>query len=334
MNQEDTSKIIKGCWQFSAGHSSQFNKEHAIQDLISFADEGITTFDCADIYTGVEELLGQFRVAYRTRRGEEALQRIRIHTKFVPDLAMLPHVNRAYIEGIVDRSLMRLGVQQLDLVQFHWWDFTIPGHQHAASILLELKREGKVRRIGVTNYDAHHLQELLEEGIPVETNQVQYSLLDQRPATGLKTVPTVDLLCYGTVAGGFLSERFLDAQEPRDNIENRSLAKYKLIIDEAGGWEVFQVLLHALSTVAQKHGVSMSAIATKFVLTQPNVRAAILGGSIRHKDDMLASLRCSLDKSDLSLLSAHSSPLRGNVYELERDREGPHGRIMRYNLNQ
>jgi hypothetical protein len=57
--------------------------------MIAFADAGITTFDCADIYTGVEAMIGDFRAEYERVRGAEALSKIKVHTKFVPDLGNL-----------------------------------------------------------------------------------------------------------------------------------------------------------------------------------------------------------------------------------------------------
>ncbi len=72
-------------------------------------------------------MIGQFRLAYRSLRGQEALNRIRVHTKFVPDLAVLPTITKAYVEGVIDTSLKRLNLERLDLVQFHWWAYDIDG---------------------------------------------------------------------------------------------------------------------------------------------------------------------------------------------------------------
>ncbi|WP_204268875.1 aldo/keto reductase, partial [Escherichia coli] len=71
----------------------------------------VTSFDCADHYTGVEELIGDFRRAY-----PELATRIQIHTKYVPDWDALPGLKRADTVGIIDRSLKRLAVDALDVV--------------------------------------------------------------------------------------------------------------------------------------------------------------------------------------------------------------------------
>src|SRR5438876_10870341 len=143
--------------------------------LPRFVEAGITTFDCADIYTGVEALIGSFRRAYPSlARG------VQVHTKFVPDVSELNTLERRYVEAIIDRSLRRLGMECLDLVQFHWWDFALPRYVDTALELDRLRRAGKIARLGVSNFDTRHLQELVAAGVPVVAHQLQYSLRDER----------------------------------------------------------------------------------------------------------------------------------------------------------
>jgi hypothetical protein len=106
----------------------------AVADMFAFAESGVTAFDCADIYTGVEELIGQFLRAWRDRHGGDA-PAIRVHTKCVPDQDALASLARADIERSVDRSLRRLGVERLDLVQLDWRDFDVTGAVEAAQHL-------------------------------------------------------------------------------------------------------------------------------------------------------------------------------------------------------
>ena len=176
----EISRVIRGGWQLAGGHGA-VRSDDPIADMIAFADAGITTFDCADIYTGVEELIGRFRLRYRELRVQGALDRIRVHTKFVPDLEVLPRITKAYVEGVIDQSLRRLNLECLDLVQFHWWDYDAPRWLEAAQWLGELRREGKIRQIGGTNFDTDHMLAIIEGGVPLVSMQVQYSLLDARP---------------------------------------------------------------------------------------------------------------------------------------------------------
>jgi aryl-alcohol dehydrogenase-like predicted oxidoreductase len=333
------SRVLRGGWQLAGGHGP-VEEERAIGDMAAFVEAGVATFDCADIYTGVEEMIGRFRARMLRERGAEALSAFKVHTKFVPDWNDLARVDRAYVRGIIDRSLTRLGQDRLDLVQFHWWNYAVPGAVQAALILKELQAEGKIDRLGGTNFDTAQSRALLDAGVPLVSMQVQYSLLDNRPEHGLVGLCAergMKLLCYGTVAGGFLSERWLGRPEPDEAFANRSLTKYKLIIDDFGGWDLFQELLATLQRIGRKHGVSIPVVATRWVLDQPEVAGAIVGARYaEHLPDTLTVFRFALDAEDrdaiAAVLALRMGP-EGDTFALERDREGRHGRIMKYNLN-
>ncbi|MBT6206242.1 MAG: aldo/keto reductase [Alphaproteobacteria bacterium] len=333
-----TPRLIKGGWQLSAGHSDT-PKNSALDDMMVFVDAGITAFDCADIYTGVEELIGSFVTRLTNERGAQARAALKIQTKFVPDLDALPTMDRAQVTTIIERSLQRLQVERLDLVQFHWWDHTIPGREETGAMLVELQRAGKIDRLAGCNDDAENLGALVNSGFPAVSNQVQFSLLDQRPtaeAPVFKKIGT-PLICYGVLAGGFLTERWLGATEPAEPLETRSHRKYLLVIEEFGGWALFQELLRTLDGIARRHGTGIANVATRWVLDQPGVAAAIIGA--RHTSQLADNLKTfdlALDDQDHAALNAVTSRRQGPagpVFALERDREGPHGEIMAYNLN-
>jgi aryl-alcohol dehydrogenase-like predicted oxidoreductase len=333
------SRVIRGGWQLAGGHGP-VDSGAAIDDMAAFCDAGIITFDCADIYIGVEELVGRFRAEYAARRGAAALARLKVHTKFVPDLPMLPRMSRGYVQSVIDRSLQRLGLERLDLVQFHWWDYAVPGCLEAALWLTELQGAGKIDLIGGTNFDTPHVEALAATGVPLKALQVQYSVLDQRPENGLAAACRrlgVHLLCYGTVAGGFIGEAWLGRPEPVGPLENRSLTKYKLIIEDFGGWDLFQELLGTLQRVGRRHGTGLAAVASRYILQKPGVAAVIIGARNRkHLAENLALGRLRLEPRDLAEISAVLAESRGpggDVFSLERDRTGRHGSIMRYDLN-
>ena len=333
------SRVIRGGWQLAGGHGA-VDRAQAVADLAACADAGLLTFDCADIYAGVEELLGAFRSDYARRHGAEALARVKVHTKCVPDLALLPRLKKADVRAIVDRSLQRLRQERLDLVQFHWWDYAIPGCLEAAHWLDELRRDGKIDLLGGTNFDTEHVERFAAAGIPMVAMQVQYSLLDHRPEHGFTEACRrhgIQLLCYGAVAGGFLGEKWLGAPEPRAPLENRSLTKYKLIIDDFGGWPLFQQLLQVLHTIAERHDVDIATVASRAILDRPQVAAVIVGA--RNRAHLAANLRIGAirltdrDRSEIAAVLARRSGPDGDVFALERDRGGRHGAIMKYNLN-
>jgi aryl-alcohol dehydrogenase-like predicted oxidoreductase len=332
-------RVIRGGWQLAGGHGA-IDRDRAIADMAAFVDAGIDTFDCADIYTGVEEMIGAFREALLRTRGAAALAALKVHTKFVPDWDRLGRLAKTDVEAIIDRSLRRLKAERLDLVQFHWWNYAAPGLEEAGLWLVELQRAGKIDRIGGTNFDAPHAERLIRAGVPLVSMQTQYSLLDHRPGNGLAALcarTEMKLLCYGTLAGGFLSERWLGRPEPVEPQPNRSLVKYKLIIEDWGGWALFQELLAALDKIGRKHGVSIAAVATRHVLDRPHVAGAIVGARYaEHLPETLKVFAVRLDAEDRAALDAVLARRKGpegDAYTLERDREGRHGRIMKYNLN-
>lgn len=335
----EISRMIRGGWQLSGGHG-EVDREKAIADMALFLDRGVTAFDCADIYTGVEEMYGDFRARLLRERGAEAAARFKVHTKLVPDWDRLGRVDRAYVEGIIDRSLARLKVERLDLVQFHWWNYAAPGMIETALMLDELRRAGKIAHLAGTNFDTPTSRAILDAGVPMVSMQVQYSLLDARPENGLVALGRdrgMQLLCYGVLAGGFLSEAWLGKPEPADGLTNRSLIKYKLIIDDFGGWALFQELLQALGRVAGKHGVTIPAVAARWTLDRPGVAAVIIGARYAsHLDGALGMFAFALDADDRAAIEAvlgkRQGP-EGDTFALERDKDGRHGRIMKYNLN-
>jgi aryl-alcohol dehydrogenase-like predicted oxidoreductase len=236
--------------------------------------------------------------------------------------------------------LQRLGVEQLDMVQFHWWDFSVPRYVETAMQLDRLRRAGKLARLAVTNFDTPHLDEIVTAGVQVVAHQLQYSLVDDRPNIRMVEYcrdKGIALLCYGTVLGGFLTERWLGKPAPRGQLQNRSLVKYKLIIDDFGGWDLFQELLQVLATAAAKHGTDIATIASRAMLDRPEAAAVIVGAiNTAHlqSHEQIGSVQ--LDAEDLGAIAAVTDYRRGpreDVYVLERDRTGRHGQIMKYQLS-
>ena len=333
------SRVIKGGWQLAGGHGA-IDQAEAIADMTAFCEAGITTFDCADIYTGVEEMIGTFRTAYTNSHGAEAAQALRVHTKYVPNLTELNTLSRADVEAAIDTSLSRLRTDALDLVQFHWWDYAQGDYLEVAGWLGALHKAGKIRNVGATNFDTARSLAMVEAGVPLVSVQVQYSLLDNRPARKMVDAFAphgVQLICYGSVAGGLLSDRWLGQAELKEPHENRSLTKYKLIIDEIGGWDLFQDLLGALRTIADRHGTDIATVASRAVLYCEGVAAVIVGARNRsHLPRNLEIAALSLtdaDRAEIQSVLKRATDVPGDVYEVERDRHGRHGAIMKYNLN-
>lgn len=328
------SRLLKGGWHLAGGHGN-VDPAQAVADMAEFVEAGITSFDCADHYTGVEQLIGNFR-----RERPDLSAKLQIHTKYVPDLGALPTHSRADVVRIIDRSLLRLGVERLDLVQFFWWDWKIKGAVEAGLVLNDLQRAGKIRLLGVTNFNTDQLAELVEGGMNVGVNQIQYSLVDRRPDYRMRAwcrEHDIAILTYGHLLGGFFSAEWLDRPEPHPPFVNRSHTKYKLIIEDFGGWELFQRLLRTLADIGAQYGVGIGEVALRWTLDRPGVAGCIVGAtSTRHLAANARVFSFSLSESDrarIALVTDERSGPQGDCYQLENDRTGRHGSIMRYNQN-
>ena len=329
-------RVINGGWQLSAGHALEkpLDMTDAAAAFNRLIDLGFDTFDCADIYTGVEDFFGSI---IRERR-MAGLRLPQIHTKFVPDLNDLANVNAAYVENIITRSLKRLGVERLDAVQFHWWNYEVPGMVDVAGELVRLQEKGLIRLISTTNFNAVQLKKLLDAGIPVATNQCQYSVLDRRPAMRLEKLcrdTGVKLICYGTVAGGFMSEKWLGAPKPA-HFENRSLVKYALVIEDSLRWEGFQGLLALMKRIGDPLGLSIANVSTLWTLAQPEVAAAVIGTrNSRHVESNAKLIGRTLPEEVLAEINRYISDfptVDGDCFDLERLDGSKHRAIMRMNL--
>ncbi len=329
------SRILKGGWQLASGHGEAIDRERAVADMAAFVEAGVTSFDCADHYLGVEQMIGDFR-----RARPDLARRMQIHTKYVPDWDALPTLSRADTVRIIDRSLARLGVEALDLVQFFWWNWAVPGAVEAALVLKDLQQEGKIRHIGVTNFTTPQLAQMIDAGVPVVVNQLQYSLVDHRPersqldycrANGIAVVT------YGHLLGGFVSGDWIGAPEAVEPFANRSLRKYKLIVEDFGGWGLFQELLLALKAIGDRQGVGPGEVALRWTLDRPGIDGCIVGATstrnLARNTRVFDIALTDADRAALEAIRARRTGPAGDCYELENDRTGRHGRIMRPNQN-
>ena len=273
------SRALTGLWQVADIERKQglLDPEIGADNLQRYVDSRFDTFDMADHYGSAEIITGAL-----LRRVQPNGNRPIAFTKWCPSPSpMTADVVRA---GVQDR-LDRLGVDCIDLLQFHWWNFQHPAWLDALHELSALRKEGLIREIGVTNFDAAHLHLALADGIPLRTNQVSFSLLAHRASGSLADIcaeSPVRLLAYGTLCGGFLSEKWLDRAEPT-KIADWSKMKYKRFIDTAGGWDAFQGILDTANKIAGKHGVSIANVATRWVLDQPGVAGVIIGARLGEK---------------------------------------------------
>jgi len=227
------------------------------------------------------------------------------------------------VEAATDKALKRMDVSKIDLMQFHWWDYSDDEYITALKHFVTLQKQGKIRLLGLTNFDTIRLEKIVDDNkIAIVSNQVQFSLLDRRPLN--KMVPfckkhDIKLLCYGVVAGGLISDKYLGKPNPtKAELDTASLQKYYRVLKQCGGWTLFQQLLSELKKVSDKHKVSIVNVAQRWVLQQPQVGGIIIGtrlGLAQHIDENLNIFAFQLDEEDLTAIDSvlrMSSPLPGD----------------------
>jgi aryl-alcohol dehydrogenase-like predicted oxidoreductase/enamine deaminase RidA (YjgF/YER057c/UK114 family) len=269
------SRVVTGLWQIADMERNEgtVDLEQAAASMTAYADAGLTTFDMADHYGSAEDIAGIFASGYAGGRN------VRMLTKWVPEPG---GSSRETVRQAVQRSLDRLRTDCLDLLQYHAWNYADPTYLDDLFHLQALKDEGLIRHLGLTNFDTDHLGIVLASGIEIVSNQVCFSLLDQRASGDMAR------LC-------------------EDDLSTWSQMKYKRYIDTAGGWAPFQQLLTAVKATADRHGVSMANIASRYILEQPAVGAVIIGarlGQSEHVDNNRQLLHFALDDNDRETIGA------------------------------
>src|ERR687897_888129 len=297
-------RIVNGMWQVAGGHG-YIDHKLAIEDMIRYHDAGFTTWDLADIYGPAEDFIGDFRHKLLALKGsKEELNKVQALTKWVPQPQI---ITRSIVNENIQRSLNRMDVNSLDLLQFHWWDYNNPYYMDALRFLYNLRDRGTIKHVGLTNFDTERMQIMLDSDLRVISNQVQYSIIDRRPEvkmTPLCVKENISLLSYGTLCGGLISEHYLGKTQPSAaELDTLSLRKYMRMIEAWGGWNLFQELLSTLERIAQKYNVGIANVATRYILDKSAVAGVIIGvrlGIAEHRNNNAQVFNFSLDKSDVN----------------------------------
>ena len=296
------SRILTGLWQIAdmEKDGTILEPEETAKAMKPYCDAGLTSFDMADHYGSAEIIAGTFS------KKKLSANPVQLLTKWVPKQG---HKTKVDVRSAVELALERMQLDAIDLLQFHAWNYADPNWLDCLFWLQELKEEGFIRNIGLTNFDTAHLRIALTSGIDVVSNQVCYSLIDQRASGRMADLCkefSLKILAFGTLAGGFLSEKWVGHAEPSTGgLSTWSEMKYKRFIDVTGGWKKFQPLLRVLQEIAKKHAVSISNIAMKYILEKPSVGGVIIGARLGKKNYIKENLKVfeiELDEADKKVI--------------------------------
>ncbi len=306
----EISPIITGLWQIAdmERDGKALDPHVASKHMRPYLDNDFSTFDMADHYGSSEIIAGTFKKELQVESS------VQLFTKWVPKPGK---ISREDVRTAVQKALDRMQVASIDLLQFHAWYYPDASWLDGLFYLKELKDEGLIKHIGVTNFDAAHLRIALASGIPIISNQVCHSLIDTRASQNMADVCkqyNVKLLAFGTLAGGFLTDKWLGKPEPTfDELRTWSQMKYKRFIDAAGGWAPYQNLLQTVKAIADKHQASIANISSRYILENPAVAAVIIGarlGENEHISDNKRTLEIVLEPIDLEAIKKAQNLLK------------------------
>ncbi|KAI1818241.1 putative aryl-alcohol dehydrogenase [Poronia punctata] len=302
-------RLFNGFWQLSSPAWGAGSADAQDLSLAQLVQAGFTASDMADHYGDAELVYGQFR----NRLPQQIKEQVFAATKWCVFRRIGRPVTNEWVLDAVKERCRRLG-GRVELLQFHWYNYNAKEY---LDILVELVSITKthpelVGAIGLCNFDSDHVQEACEYlikktgAVGLVSNQVQFSVIDSRPLVRMCGVCErygLMLLTYGSLCGGFLSSQWQVECEPM--MYGRltpSQRKYLNMIQTWDDWNHFQDLLETLSTIAAKYKVTLSNVATRWVLQQPQVGAVIVGtrlGLTTHEKDNLAVFKFKLTAEDM-----------------------------------
>lgn len=302
----EVSAIAFGCWPIVGGANWGPQDEQDSQAALYAAFEaGITFYDTAEAYgSGLSEQLVAKTLG--GHRDEIILATKVSNTNFSP-----PALKQA-----CERSLQNLATDRIDLYQLHWPSRRYPIAE-TLQTLEELRREGKIRAYGLSNFGPQDLDEALHCGYTVSSNQMAYNLLFR--AVEHDVLPRceregISVLAYSPLMQGLLTGKFRDPdQVPESRARTRIYSgrhPESRHGEEGAETEAFGAI-EDIRKIAEKNGQSMLNLALAWLLKQPAMGSVIVGARNRRQGTAMAEAAAlDLDDATVHELSAATEPLK------------------------
>lgn len=267
----NVSVIGLGTWAIGGKFWGHTDEAAAIAAIRKAIDSGVNLIDTAPIYGEghSEEIIGK---AVKGRRHQVVIA-TKCGARFKgPDL--VNDLTPKSIRKEVEVSLKLLGTDVIDLYQCHFPDPNTPIEETMAE-MAKMKAEGKIRAIGVSNFDAVLLRRT-QKVAQIASNQVGYSMLNRGIENEL--IPfcleqDIGILAYGPMGGGILTGKY--KQKPK--FEGGDARTWFYNFYEEPLWSKVQALLKELEKIAARHGKPVSQVAVNWVRQQPGIASALVG---------------------------------------------------------
>jgi myo-inositol catabolism protein IolS len=265
------SPIALGCWQFAGDATwGPQDRRASIATVHAAFESGVTFFDSAEMYgAGLsEEILG------------EALRGRRDRTVIATKVHRTPMTGRAIREAC-EASLRRLQTDFVDLYQIHYWDRNVPVEE-CVQALLSLRKEGKIRAIGVSNSGTRDLSEMMLHAPPA-TNQMPYSLLWRAIEFEIQPLCVskgIGILAYSPLAQGLLSGTFRSPDEvPEGRARTRLFSRDRPQTrhGEPGREELAFAAVARIRALCAEASIPMTQASLAWLMDRPAIVAAVVG---------------------------------------------------------
>ncbi len=296
-----------GCWSFGGGQDDYWGQQdqQAVNEVVSAAlDQGINYFDTAEGYNEgrSEESLAQALSGKR----EQAV----ISTKITPS-----NTEPATLRQHCEASLRRLGSDYVDIYYVHWpiTEHSVPD---AFAMLMELKSEGKVRSVAVSNFGVQQLGEALATGAQIDLNQICYNLLSraiEAEIMPLCQAQNIGIVPYMPLMQGLLTGKYARVEEIPPNRRRTRHFQGDLAParhGEAGAEELTFHIVAQLRQIAAEENLPMSQLALAWTMARPGVTSVLVGARNRQQlEDNAQSAEVELSEQLMGRLDALTEPL-------------------------
>jgi aryl-alcohol dehydrogenase-like predicted oxidoreductase len=309
------SAIAYGNW---LTHGSQVEEDAALACVRQALDEGITTFDTADVYanTKAESVLGK-ALAGERREGLEIFTKVYWPTG--PGKHNDHGLSRKHIMESIDGSLQRLGTDYVDVYQAHRYDYETP-LEETMEAFADVVKAGKAHYIGVSEWRAEEIRRAhglaRELHVSLVSNQPQYNMLWR--VIEAEVVPTSEELGIGQIVWSPIAQGVLTGkyQPGRPHPEGSRATDEKGGADMVSRWLRDDVLekVQQLRPLADEAGLSMAQLAVAWTLQNSNVSAAIIGAS--RPEQVTENVKAAGVRLDVDLMKKIDEVLEGSI---ERD---------------
>ncbi|NLW35426.1 aldo/keto reductase [Syntrophorhabdus aromaticivorans] len=299
------SRMILGTWAMGGNHWGFCDDVEALRAIDTALDNGINAIDTAPVYGDghAEELVGK---AIQGKR-----DKVFLATKCGLDIYSRKYernLSPSYIERDLSQSLKRLKTDYIDLYQCHWPDPQTPVEETMAA-LLRFREEGKIRLIGVSNFNDDELREAMRCA-PLFSLQSHYSLLER--SVEQSTLPIcrendINFFSYGSLGAGVLTGKY--REQPRFSRGDARSFFYRFF--KPRYWPKVRLLVDGLEETARSKGTRPGVIALSWLIKQPGVRSVIVGArSSEQVLDNIADVPVELNAREMELLDH----LSGAIY--------------------